>query len=270
MNPIVSIYGPAINVHFWSNLYERLCKNSISFELVFCGPETPPSNFPSNFRYIQADVKPAQCAEIARRHCQGEFLMVSGDDVFPNEGFLDNMYKTHLAAGNENCVVSCRLRSRPGRKKSKSPINRLSTSYRFFFKQKQSPYLALCPFIKKTIVDEIQGIDRNFIALCWDADITLRVVERGGFVRFCEEAHIYELHKPANRLSLRHAAQDKETLDKMWCMDHETAKTKSPTLFHPAVYNGHMVSKHRLRAVDPFSDELIMEKSQGIVHSDWR
>lgn len=63
--PEISLFGSVHRPHLWMDLYRSIGDNSISFEIVFVGPNDPDFELPSNFKFIKSYVKPTQCIEIA-------------------------------------------------------------------------------------------------------------------------------------------------------------------------------------------------------------
>ena len=64
--PLVTIIATAYRTDNWINLYNSFGKPSlVNLEFVFVGPNEPNYELPENFRFIQSDVKPTQCIEIA-------------------------------------------------------------------------------------------------------------------------------------------------------------------------------------------------------------
>ena len=63
----ISLIGSAFRTNNWLKIYDSVKKNKIGFEIVYVGPNKPDFQLPDNFRFIQSDVKPVQCIEIAAR-----------------------------------------------------------------------------------------------------------------------------------------------------------------------------------------------------------
>lgn len=103
MNPVFSMVAPAVRgkyTEFCDSLQQTLPKVAsdghdtapVPFEIVFAGPNPPEEQMPDNFRYIQTNVKPAQCAEIAARYAVGEYLITAADDYSYSDNYLRKMY----------------------------------------------------------------------------------------------------------------------------------------------------------------------------------
>lgn len=65
-NVAISLFGPSIRPELWMRLYRSLSSNAVPFEIIFVGNRLPDFSLPNNIHFIYSEVKPAQCAEIAR------------------------------------------------------------------------------------------------------------------------------------------------------------------------------------------------------------
>src|SRR3990167_3321424 len=83
----VSLFASAVRPRIWKECLDSFLSNKIKFEVIFGGPCEEEIVKPflqkySFFRYIKtANIKPAQCYEVARRACNGEAISWIADDV---------------------------------------------------------------------------------------------------------------------------------------------------------------------------------------------
>jgi hypothetical protein len=220
------------------DLYNSIGANDVSFEIVFVGPKEPGYELPSNFRFFKSDTKPAQCFEIASRLATADLIMPIADDCeFRTSRPLDALYNAYKAHNDEKAILSCRYLLNG----ELQPIGQ----HRFFIDDNRSPVMPLCGLMARKLYRDIGGIDKNFIAVMWDLDVTMRVLASGGRVLF-SDVHIDELKSKAagSNLCGDFWHHDRALLESLWTAD------------------GH-VHFERARQVEPFSDLRIMEVSQG-------
>ena len=235
MKPDVSLYGSAAKVDLWMRLYESIGKSKVTFEVVFAGPNEPTFTLPDNFKFIKTNVKPTQCLEIAVRQTTADLIMQVADDcVFTEEHPLERLYETYVSYNNPKLILSCRYVCN-GKDLS-------ATCHRFFTKDQTSPLVPLSGLMSRQLYMDIGGIDRNFIAIMFDLDITMRVYALGGTV-VLSDVHLNESH---NRRGLCHQfwGYDRPLLESLWSVDGKC----------------HF---NRTKPVELFSDERILEESQG-------
>jgi len=185
MKPLISLFGSAIRTHNWERLYSSLTKNSVSFELILVGPDVPDFPLPKNFHYIYSNVKPAQCFEIAARYATGDFIMHVGDELIFSDNALNEMFNLYEKNASEELIVSSRL----------SRHNELldMKMHRFLDIVPDSPLIPFCALMSKKLWNRLGGIDRRFTALCWDADIAMRVLEIGGSILYADKAIVEDV-----------------------------------------------------------------------------
>lgn len=236
--PGISIIATAARPENWEALYESIGANDVPFELVFVGPNEPRFSLPEGFRFIKSYVKPAQCAEIASREAIYPLLMVFGDDIiFTTERPLDGLYDTYVENADERTMVSCRLRS--------GGEARMNIDHRFLEGDEDSPLLPFCTLMSARLWREIGGIDRRFIAVCWDLDIAMRMLALGGEVVF-SDVYVDEdtARSRGSTLMRDHRSTDRALAERLWSVDGQ-------------------VHFQRALPVEPFSDEGILLRSQG-------
>ena len=174
--PLVTIIATAYRTDNWINLYNSFGKPSlVNLEFVFVGPNEPNYELPENFRFIQSDVKPTQCIEIAARNAIGDFIMqVSDDCLFKTKHPIDELYKTFLRNKSGKIIVSCRYLM--------DGVLVALDSCTLIPGDPKAPLMPVAGLMKRSLYNQLGGIDKNFIAIMWDLDIAMRLYSIGGKV----------------------------------------------------------------------------------------
>lgn len=226
-NPKISMCASAHKIHYWKNFYNSIGNNDVSFEIIFVGPDDPDFKLPDNFRFIKSFVKPTQCYEIAIRNATGDLIIPVADDiVFRTERPLDKLYSTYKNYNDDKLILSCRYMERG---------NLLPPSAHIY----GGVIMPFAGLMSKKLYKEIGGIDRNFKSSFWDIDIALRICAAGGRVILsdvCLDEHCGQ-GGSCN-------PDDRSYLDALWITNNA-------------------VHFNRKAPFEPFSDNGILEKSQG-------
>jgi len=262
MKPVISIYVPGVRPHFWLQMYDSLCANDISFELIFVGHIDPPYILPNNVLHLHTPVKPVQCAEIGFRLCQGEYCMYLADDILLNPHALDILYeKTKEKDGS--AIFSCTPYINGRRIKT--------ASYRFFPAddisqyREDSPITPLGALYKKKWIRELGGIDRNFVCTAWDIDLAMRFYEQGGICEFLEEAEANEIVPSQSGRLATEGEGDRLTLERFWTVRRTniTPEEEKTTVMYVDESLPLCILKKRTCPVESFVDDNIGTLSQG-------
>jgi len=235
----ISLFATAARPQNWEMFYETIGENEVPWEVVFVGPNPPDYELPDNFVYVKSNVKPAQCAEIAIRHASGDLIMWVCDDMrFTTDHPLDEMYRVYNEADDELTVVSTILND------ADDP-----NWNHFYAGDTTSPEVAICGMMSKRVWLDVGGVDRRFVALTWDLDVTLGVISRGGKVVY-SDVHVdmdYVLpDDPTSQGTILHNEQrwwDRQFLDGVWT---ENGKVRT----------------ERAGPHEPFDDKDLLTKSQ--------
>lgn len=257
--PIISLFGSANRPWLWPRLYNSLSSNEVPFEIIFVGDRPPTLTLPDNFHFIYSEVKPAQCAEIAKRHTTCDLIMLIADDLVFSEHALDILHQTFLRLDNDKAIVSARYYCNGQIYPDPECC--------FWRTDLNTPLLPVSGLMKKKMWEQLGGIDRRFVASCWDIDISMRVFEIGGSVTYCEEAKVVELHDKStpekglyNEVGL---PLDRTLLDWLWARQSPLPKTVSPDSVYSFNQEKGILMKNRLSPVMPFDDKDILTVSQG-------
>ena len=266
----ISLICSSIRPNLWMRAYESLSNNYVDFEMICCGDVRPSFSLPDNLIYIYSEVKPSQCFEIARRRAAGDFVMMTGDDLLYNKYFLDNMVEAFLKENNSRVIVSAVC---GGARDNKQFVSKKRGKYYRYWGAKEMsaaqvdplsiPEFALGAFSTKSLYDEMEGFDKNFVGLMAEADFVMRVRGLGGVVAFSEFSLFFE-EKAVPRLSQGEYGlkSSKDVLNSMWCQKYRGEEIDSDK-FYEGVVNGLLISKQRLIPFEPYVDNNIALESQG-------
>jgi hypothetical protein len=256
--PIISLFGPANRPWLWPRLYNSLCSNTVPFEIIFVGDKQPTFPLPDNFHFIYCEVKPSQCAEIACRYTTGDFIMPVVDDMVFSKRALDIIYEVWNSLNDDKAMVSCRYYCN----------DQIYTDdeCRFWRTDSNTPLLPIFNLMKRKWWGKLGGIDRRFVALVWNVDIAMRMLEIGAKVFYCDEAKAVELHdKTGTNKGLRSNVGkiDRTLLDWLWARQDPLPETVSPSYIYSFNQEKGILMKNRLSPVMPFEDKHILTVSQG-------
>jgi len=166
--PIFSIIAPSVRSSF-KGFYDNIKTDKLPFEIIWVGPHEPAERLPDNFRHIKTDVKPTQCMEIAAREATGEYLITGYDDLMFNEHYLEMMYWYLLRFNMDKVLFLNRFQ-----------IGRGVFEYCAFWSPPHNIPLTMAVFmIKRSLWNEMGGIDKRYDTIFWDVDFQLRCYERG-------------------------------------------------------------------------------------------
>jgi len=243
----ISICSPAKNPHLWERLYASALGSSIPFEVIFVGPNPPLFKLPPNMRFIHSNVKPSQCYEIAVRESTGDLLIHMADDCeFITPQALDILYDVFTSKNDYRAVISCRFM-----------LNGVDQSH-FAHKLKIGPtwfpdsvIMPCFPIMSRRFYEELGGIDQQFLAVCFDMDLAMRIYEAGSCLTLCG---VYGSEtKPIGCTTFEDRVwlHDRELFDSLWSLP------------------GAKIQMVRTRPLDPFPSPISHTKSHGATAPSW-
>lgn len=236
--PLVSIICSAVRPKNWMSLYKSCYPASlVDLEFVFVGPNTPEYALPDNFLFINSNVKPSQCIEIASRNIRGDFILIVADDcIFKGKKPIDALYKKFLTYKDDKIIVSS-IYVMDG--KIIQPETLLKNDL-------SAPKIPIAALMKSSIYRQLGGLDKNFIAVMADLDLYFRFYSIGGEVVFSDIQLSEDRIVASAGISL--------------CIDYHD-KDKN-YLLSAWVKNG-KYQLNRLKKFEPFDDKDIIKISQG-------
>lgn len=261
MRTQISLCAAAARPQFWRRLYDSLSKNTVSFELVFVGPNEPDFDLPSNFTFIKSMVKPAQAYEIAFRNARGILGGWMCDDAHYNDPYakcpnaLDSVWQYWLWSlenhGDNKTIFSQRT-IEDYRDQGHADWEK----HRFFYNRMNTPQMAPLGFINLDFFHQLGGYDKNFVCGQSENDIVMRAIEAGGRVETAKDSKVVLRHAECHgKYAFRSGYfLDREFLEKCWVKEgFGTYEKNLPFTLSPT----------RLRPVERFDDEGILTANQG-------
>jgi len=262
----------------WERFMNSLRGNKINIEVIFVGNSEPPYKLPDNFKFIYANVKPAQCYQIAFWHAQGELVGWTADDADYNHPKLNcpnsldiayEFYKRCEDKYKDNKTVIAMRPIEDG--------GDVQERWHYFFGGcKWSPRMAPFGLINREYFLNVLGsYDRNFISGQSENDVVMRVYEDGGRVEFCREAFLYVYHKMVHPRDSRgrednkfrkYYNEDRKVLETAWVREgYGHYERYTPEQLQKIVH----ISDKRLVPFQPFeNNENVYYKSQGAKGDD--
>lgn len=179
--PEVSLFASAVRPKLWKSLFDSLKGTSVSYEIVFAGYKYPLFDICEQLNFILTDnIKPAQCYEIARRHCTGECVMWVADDAeYPND-VVGKAYKYWKSQNNEKLILSLQTKE-TGYKNINGTLFDMNI-HRFFGGDSGSPLMAPLGMMSRKFLDELGGIDKRFICGQYENLIVMMAYAQGAKV----------------------------------------------------------------------------------------
>ena len=121
-------------------------------------------------------------------------------------------------------------------------------------------------FCKKQVMEDVGGLDVNFLGVYWDMDWMMRFYEYGGHVYRINSVASHELVDGiSGRLYRITKRIDRATLDSFWVRkvnDKEIVPSETAWCFYGS--NDIVLSKYRVKKFEGFVNDGITEYSQGI------
>jgi len=185
----VSIFASAVRPRLWPGFFKSLESTTESCEVVFAGPidckialSSRPASFQFKFTFIEtANIKPAQCYEIARRACVGETISWSADDCEYSPDCFGKAYRYWKSLGNEKVALS---------------IQTIEDGYKynmgdhsFVGFNRATPLMAPVALLSRKVCEETGGFDRRFVAGQYENKCCLDLYEVGGSIIIFDEGY---------------------------------------------------------------------------------
>ena len=184
----VSLFASSVRPKLYDFFFKSLEGTSVEYEVVFAGNNFS-QEFKDSFRYGDkpifiyvktANIKPAQCYEIARRNCQGDVVVWVADDCeFPND-VIGKAYKYWQSRNNEKLILSIQTRE-TGYGLPQGKLFDMDI-HRFFGGRLSTPLMAPLGLMSRTFLEELGGIDRRYVCGQYENDIVMRARAVGGSV----------------------------------------------------------------------------------------
>ena len=249
----VSIFASSVRPQLYKEFFKSLEGTTVNYEVVFAGnkelSEIVPYNTTHSWKYIKTEnIKPAQCYEIARRHCSGELISWTADDALYPFDCIGKAYRFWKERNNEKLILSLITKERYNKTYFLTDLN-VHT-----LRGPGTPLMAPFALMSREYLERLGGIDRRYICGQYENDIVMRIYEDGGELVQFKDAPIVVDHyvghggvttvEGYNRPFGQGYPHDRKILEGSWIKDG-------------------VVSKTRLDPVEKFEDQDILTKSQS-------
>lgn len=275
--PVISLFASAVRVTFYKTFLDSLLSTKRPYEVVFCGhntreqltalfgekaevfwteevvdgqPVLVKSYYPEHrFTYIHtAKIKPAQCYEIARRHCIGEVIQWTADDCEYSPNLMGKAYDFWKEQNDEKLVLSIQTIENGQYCDMKV--------HSFFGCQFHTPLMAPLALMSRKLMDDLGGFDRRYVCGQYENDAVMRVIEIGGEVKiFGDKENFINIDHYRRHGIVRPFAtgynHDREILEGSWT--DGTGK----------------VFLTKQRPFEPYEGNDLLWKSQSFSNSNW-
>ena len=214
--------------------------SQVPIEFIFVGPNPPTQKMPDNFEYIQTDVKPAQCLEIAARRAKGDYLIAGSDDERFNPNFLNRLYSYIQRMDMHRVFITFRYSVYSQPRDSQLAIH---------IDIPTSSFLGVSGCYRRDLWKQLGGIDRRWVGSYGDIDMQMRFYEYGmnPFLPpdcIIDEVMVNKKIDKKHSLYYRTSNSSRELFEKLW-----TNKDGS--------------DRRRSSLVESFDDKDILIKTQG-------
>jgi len=236
--PVFSLIAPSVRSAYYQQVYDSIARDAkVPFEFIFVGNVEPLKKIADNFHYINTNVKPAQCVEIAARNATGDFLIPIADDITFSDNFLNTILKN--INSNPEKVFSFNLLI----------DGKINDNFLYWhIRKSRDKLVGASGVFERKMWNDLGGVDSRFIYINYDKDIMFRYMETKDLV-IIPECFINEnryIHKSSRRASsVLDAICERDLFNSLWVNDDKK------------------VSSKRLKKVNSFDDKDILIKSQG-------
>lgn len=261
----VSLFASSVRPQLYESFFKSLEGTSVEYEVVFAGHIDTTDDHSIHYtdlcvwkvddelKYIKTEnIKPSQCYEIARRHCQGEVVVWVADDCeFPND-VIGKAYRYWKEQGNEKLILSIQTKENGLGQKEMVAID--MNVHRLFGGQKSTPLMAPLGMMSLEYLEQLGGIDRRYICGQYENDIVMRVYADKGTVEiFGDENCAIEIDHLGkcggrngfyNRPFGQGYPNDRKVLETSWVKDHGAMRNRQDKF-------------------EPFEDVDLLTKSQS-------
>lgn len=284
----ISLFASAVRPKLWPALFKSLESNTEPHEIVFAGNNGPSNmnNHPGiiiiqdNFKYVNTfNIKPAQCYEIARRHCTGEVVVWTADDVeYPND-IIGKSYRYWKSKNNKKLILSLQTKE-TGYGQPNGQVFDMNV-HRFFGGRFDTPLMAPIGMMSREWLEELGGLDKRYVSGQYENDIVMRALQYGATVEIFGDKNTYVdidhlgksiaigESKDQNTFLKRPFAssykQDRAILENSWTtFDRVKAERVLREASKPLLVSSLKdVSPLQLDTFQPYEDDNILTKSQS-------
>jgi hypothetical protein len=260
----ISLFASSVRHKLWEDLFKSVSSNKIDFEIVFAGSLTLMVNNVPGFRYIETGrIKPAQCYEVARRACNGEYIMWIADDCEFSPGLLDNVY-AKMQTLHPRTILSIRT--------NENGVDLNLSDHRLFWRNQNTPQMAPVGLIKRDYAEALGGFDRRFVCGQYENDFVMRAMTQGfQVVRHLDDCVFIEhlkKHGPSTKFWSGYK-EDRKILEDTWVVGGYKEPEKPIVTFNQNKIASYLPIENRevsmtpLIPFEPYEDKDLLTVSQS-------
>jgi len=219
---MVSLFASAIRSTLWGSLLKSLNNTSVEYEIVFAGNSKMDWYYgDGHLRYIQTEnIKPAQCYEIARRHCTGEVIVWCADDAEFSNNVIGKAYEYWKLCNNDKLILSLQTKE-TGYQNIKGTLFDMNI-HRFFGGDPNTPLMAPIAMMSRKFLDELGGLDRRYVCGQYENDIVMRAYAQGAKVEIFGGADCYvDIDHLGKSISIGECTNDSDFRDRPFATGYE-------------------------------------------------
>lgn len=185
----ISIIASSVRTELYDDFFKSLDDHASSIEVIFAGPRPPDKKYPG-LKYIEtANIKPAQCYEIARRAASGEVIVWAADDCEFMGRVLDRAYDYWRGQRDKKLVLSLQT------KESGYPNGKMymfdMRNHTFFGYRRETPLMAPLAMMSRQYLQELGGFDRRFVCGQYENFTIMQVYADGGRVEVFGDKRVH-------------------------------------------------------------------------------
>lgn len=279
----VSLFASAVRPQLWPALFKSLEGTSVEYEVVFAGNMQEKGwvwgdgkqhvagsslyryvGHKPDFKYVHtSNIKPAQCYEIARRHCSGETVLWIADDCeFPND-VVGKAYKYWKSQNNEKLILSIQTKE-SGYGLPQGQLFDMNM-HRFHGYRTNTPLMAPLALLSRKFLDDLGGIDRKYVCGQYENDIVMRAYNEGAKVEVFGGKDCYiDIDHLGKSLAIGESKQESDFLNRPFAKGYNKDRE---VLEASWTKNGRLYSENdkyvRFDTFEPFDDADLLIKSQS-------
>jgi len=278
----VSLIASSVRHQLYPELFKSLEGTSVEYEVVFagtCEPEVYPW-----FKYITtANIKPAQCYEIARRGARGETILWTADDCEFNDDVVGKAYNYWKAQNDEKLILSIQT-CESGYNTPEGQLFDM-TKHVLLPHFTGSSLMAPLGLMSRKFMEDLGGFDKKYVCGQYENLAVIMAMEKGGRVEifgdkdcFIDIDHLgksIEIGESTDQESFIKRpfasgyVNDRECLLQSCFKFRDSFKYKDPKHFYDAEYVfNKLIERGEFKQIpvhdfEPYEDEDILTKSQS-------
>jgi len=276
----VSLIASSNRPQLYESCLMSLRETSVDYEVVFAGNNNfkdmgckedsgmiyqkplfiRPDNFCSQFYYHRtANIKPAQCYEIARRKAVGEVIVWVADDCeFPKD-IIGKAYKFWKRHNDQSLILSIQTKE-SGYGLPEGKLFDMD-NHRFFGYRKNSPLMAPLAMMSRKFLEYLGGFDRRYVCGQYENDVVMRAYAEGGSVKiFGGKEEFIDIDHLGKSMQIGESKTEADFLDRPFATGYGKDRE---VLENSWALNSSRVLEERRDEFEPYSEEELFTKSQS-------